>query len=246
MGATLVGCSRPSKHATSASAGPHSGRYTVMMLGDSITAATCYPELVSKGFIASGHENFQFVGSQVSREACDATSVKEEGHSGYGVTYLPMNSGRGPCTHKPACGSHPELLAWAAEKPDIVLMHYGTNDVWDGQPTADILSAYATVIAEFRARNPSVVFFVSKIVKLSPKGCTSCPADAAALAAALTDAWATSNSLPNSPVFIVDDYDSGFDPTNTSDTADGVHPTRAGAQKMADATVAAVIAKDYF
>jgi lysophospholipase L1-like esterase len=239
-------------HATGASGGlagktgaAHVRPVEVMMLGDSITASTCYPELVSKGLIASGHENFRFVGSQSSQQWCNATSVKEEGHGGYGVTYLPMNGTRRPC-RKAACGSYAELRQWAAEKPDIVLMHFGTNDVWDGQPVADVLSAYSAVIAEFRARNPSVVFFVSKIIKLSPSGCASCLADVAALAAALTEAWATNNSAPASPVFIVDDYDSGFDPTSKSDTHDGVHPTLAGAQKVANATVAAVIARNYF
>jgi lysophospholipase L1-like esterase len=189
--------------------------------------------------------SFQFVGSQVSQASCNAPSVHEEGHGGYGVTYLPKNSTRGPC-QKAACGSYAELQTWAAEKPDIVLMHFGTNDVWDGQPVADILSAYASVIAEFRGQNPSVVFFVSKIIKLSPDGCSSCLSNVAALAAALTDAWATNESIASSPVFIVDDYDSGFDPTNKSDTTDGVHPTPSGAQKMADATVPAVAAKKYF
>jgi hypothetical protein len=227
------------------SAGAHAGAWKVMMLGDSITAATCYPQLVSKNFVSGGHTNFQFIGTQMNQQSCSATEVREEGHSGYGVTYLPENSKRAAC-QKPACGSYAELQSWAAEKPEIVLMHYGTNDVWDGQAASDILSAYVSVIAEFRKQDPNVVFFVSKIIKLNPSGCTGCLANVASLAAALTGSWATTNSTTSSPVFIVDDYDSAFDPNSENDTTDGVHPTPAGAQIVADVTASAVIAKGYF
>jgi lysophospholipase L1-like esterase len=47
-------------------------------------------------------------------------------------------------------------------------------------------------------------------------------------------------------VSLVDNYGSSFDPNSKTDTTDGVHPTPAGAQKSADVTVAAVIAKKYF
>jgi len=95
--------------------------------------------------------------------------VKDEGHGGYGVTFLPANSPRaGTCKKASGCGSYAELQTWAAEKPDIVLMHFGTNDIWDGEKISDILSAYIAVIAEFRKNNPNVIFFVSKIVKLDP------------------------------------------------------------------------------
>jgi hypothetical protein len=218
-----------------------------MPLGDSITAATCYPQVLAQKLKAGGHTNFQFVGSQTTNQSCgsDAPSVKSEGHGGYGVTYLPMNSMRA-CTKGSGCGSYAELQSWAMQKPDIVLMHYGTNDVWDAQPTSAILAAYLAVIAEFRRQKPDVVFFVSKIIKLSPSGCANCLSNVQALAAALTDEWATTNSTPASPVHLVNAYDSGFDPTNSGDAADGVHPTLAGATKMATATYDDVIAKGYF
>lgn len=223
----------------------HAGPWKLMMLGDSITASTCYPQLVSKGLIAAGHTNFEFVGTQTNNQACNATPVLEEGHGGYGVTYLPQNNTRSAC-QKAACGTYAELQMWAAEKPEVVLMHYGTNDVWDGQSTDSILSAYASVIAEFRKQNPTVIFLVSKIIKLNPSGCTNCLANVAALAVALTDTWAATNSMPTSLVSIVDNYDSGFDPDSKADSGDSVHPTPAGAQKMANATVQALIAQNYF
>jgi lysophospholipase L1-like esterase len=100
------------------------------------------------------------------------------------------------------------------------------------------------VITEFRKNNPNVIFFVSKIIKLNPSGCGSCLTDVAALAAALTPAWASTNSTPSSPVYIIDHYDSGVDPS--TDTADGVHPNLAGATKMATTSYNALVASGYF
>jgi lysophospholipase L1-like esterase len=227
----------------------HTGPWKVMLLGDSVTESTCYPQITDQMLIAGNHTNFQFVGMETTTQSCGSgapASAKDEGHAGYGVTYLPQNNTRSACTKDSGCGSYAELLTWAAEKPDIVLMHYGTNDVWDGIATSTILSAYVAVIAEFRKQNPNVIFFVSKIIKLSPSGCTSCLTNVAALAAALTPAWASSNSTASSPITLIDHYDSSFDPTNSADTADGVHPTPAGASIMATVTVNAIAASGYF
>jgi lysophospholipase L1-like esterase len=227
----------------------HTGLWKVMPLGDSVTESTCYPQITSQTLMAGHHTNFQFVGTETTNQSCGSgapSSVKDEGHAGYGVTYLPQNSTRSACTKSSGCGSYAELQTWAAEKPDIVLMHFGTNDVWDGVATSTILSAYVAVIAEFRKQNPNVIFFVSKIIKLAPSGCGSCLTNVAALAAAVTPAWASSNSTASSPVYIVDHYGSSFDPTNTADTGDGVHPTAAGATIMANVTYDAIVASGYF
>ena len=225
------------------------------MLGDSITGSTCYPQVLSYQLIGGKHTNFQFVGTQNNNQGCQVNgtnlpAVKTEGHGGYGVTYLPAVSVRkaGSCTKTPnGCGTYAELQTWAAEAPDIVLMHYGTNDIWDGQKISDILSAYVSVIAEFRKNNPNVIFFVSKIVKLDPGGCTNCLTNVAALAAAVTPAWASTNSTPSSPIYIIDHYDCGYDPTDIpTETADGVHPTLVGATKMATTSYNAIVASGYF
>jgi lysophospholipase L1-like esterase len=235
--------------ATGSGGAAHTGIWNVMMLGDSVTESTCYPQLTYQQLKAANHSNFQLVGMETTNQSCGSgapSSIKDEGHAGYGVTYLPQNSTRSACTKSSGCGSYPELQSWAAEKPDIVLMHFGTNDVWDGIGTSTIVSAYLAVIAEFRKQNPNVIFFVSKIIKLSPAGCTSCLTNVAALAAALTPSWASANSTASSPIRIIDHYDSAFDPTNSADTSDGVHPTPAGAAIMATVTVNAIAASGYF
>lgn len=248
-GAAGRGGSSSSGGATGAGGATHAGVWNVMPLGDSVTESTCYPQLTYAQLMAGNHKNFRFVGTETSNQSCGSgapSSVTDEGHAGYGVTYLPQNSTRSACTKSSGCGSYAELQSWAAEKPDIVLMHFGTNDVWDGVATSTIMSAYVAVIAEFRKQNPSVIFFVSKIIKLSPTGCSTCLTSVAALAAAVTPGWASANSTATSPIYLVDHYDSGFDPTDAAETADGVHPTPAGAAIMATATYDAIVASGYF
>jgi hypothetical protein len=225
--------------------GTHIGAWKVMPLGDSVTGSTCYPQLLSKTLIAGGHTNFQFVGTVTNSQGCGtgAPSVKTEGHGGYGVTYLPANSTRTPmpCTKQAqGCGSYAELQTWAAEKPDIVLMHFATNDCWDGIAPATILSAYVAVMSEFRKQNSSVIFFVSKIIPLIPA-----PTNVINLDAATTATWASTNSTATSPVYIIDHW-TGFNATAGVDTGDGVHPNPTGSQKMATASYNALVASGYF
>ena len=163
------------------------------------------------------------------------------------MTYLPADTKRmpNPCTKQPqGCGSYAELLTWAAEKPDIVLMHYGTNDVWDGVATATILSAYTTVLAEFRKQNPNVIFFVAQIIPMNPS--TSCCETGVEGLNAAIPAWATGQNTAASPVYVVNVW-SAINATtylpNSTFTADGVHPNPAPSQTMADKWYAALIAQ---
>ena len=221
------------------------------MLGDSITASTCYPQLLLKQLKDGGIKNFTFVGGVTNNKGsseCGTTveTMKTEGHGGYFVTYLNPANTRACTKAAPGCGTPSELATWiAGSSPDIVLFHMGTNDVWEGIATSTILTAYQYVMGQFRAKNPNIVFFVSRIIKLNPSGCTGCTTNVTSLATALTNAWATTNTTANSPVYIVDHYASTFTPT-TAYTSDGVHPNAAGAQIMANVTYDALVASSYF
>jgi lysophospholipase L1-like esterase len=157
--------------------------------------------------------------------------VQTEGHGGYLVTYLttdsPPQSGKGKLS---------ELKIWAAEKPEVVLMEYGTNDTWSSIATTQIIDAFGFVVDQFRAQNPSVIFFVAQITPLNPSGCTSCEANVEALNAAIPG-WAAGKSTTPSPIHVVDIWSSlpaaSYTPNSTY-TSDGCHPNQAGSQKMAD------------
>ncbi|MGC4064134.1 MAG: GDSL-type esterase/lipase family protein [Polyangiaceae bacterium] len=163
-GGAGTGGTRASGGATSGGA-THTGVWKVMPLGDSITGTTCYPQLTSQTLKSGGHTNFQFVGTNLNNQGCNgAPTVQTEGHGGYLVTNLTTNT---PTTT--GKGTLSELKTWATAKPDIVLMHFGTNDAWSRIAPATILNAYVTVMTEFRNQNPSVIFFVSRDHSTGPE-----------------------------------------------------------------------------
>jgi hypothetical protein len=114
--------------------------------------------------------------------------------------------------------------------------------VWNNIAPATIVSAYEFVISKYRAKNPKTIFFVSKIISLSPSGCSDCATRVTNLNALVTSTWATQNSTTTSPVYLID-HSNAINPA--SDTADGVHPNVSGAQKMATITYDALIAKSF-
>jgi lysophospholipase L1-like esterase len=214
----------------------HTGVWRIMPLGDSITGTMCPPQLLSQQLIQNGHTDFVFVGSNLNNQSCyGAPNVQTEGHGGYLVTDLVGN------------GIHAsQLPEWcAADKADIVLMQFGTNDVWNSKPTASILDAYSVVLKDLRAVNEKVILFVAQITPLNPAGCTSCEAGVVALNAQIPG-WASSQSTTTSPVYVVDVF-SAFDPAtylpSSTYTVDGVHPDPAGSKLDADKWYEAVTAQ---
>ena len=212
-----------------------------MPLGDSITGTTCYPKLLAQELMAKGHSNFEFIGTVLNNQSCGtAPNVQTEGHGGYLVTYLttdnPPQSGKGKLS---------ELKAWAAEKPEVVLMEYGTNDAWSSIATSQILDAFDFVVDQFRAQNPGVIFFVAQITPLNPSGCSNCEANVEALNAQIPT-WAAGKSTAAAPVHVVDIWSSlpaaSYKPNSTY-TSDGCHPNQAGSQLMADKWYEGVTAK---
>ncbi|MDP8999620.1 MAG: SGNH/GDSL hydrolase family protein [Myxococcota bacterium] len=201
--------------------------WRIMPLGDSITGSMCPPQLLSQQLKANGRTNFIFVGSNLNNQSCyGAPNVQTEGHGGYLVTDLVGN------------GKHAaELPQWcAADKADVVLMMFGTNDAWNSRSTQSILDAYAVVLADLRAANPSVILFVALITPLNPTGCGSCETNIENVNAQIPS-WAASHATAASPVYVVDIHSvftaSSYVP-NSMYTADGVHPNPAGSKLMAD------------
>ncbi len=223
----------PSDADGSGSLPPHAGSWRITPLGDSITGTTCGPQLLSKALIEHGKTNFVFVGSNLNNQSCNgAGTVQTEGHGGYLVTDL-VGSG----IHAS------ELPEWCdSNKSDIVLMQFGTNDVWNDRSPSAILAAYSTVLSDLRAANAQVVVLVAQITPLNPKDCSACESRVVAFNSQIPG-WATSKSTAASPVLVVDLHSvftaASFAPSSTY-TADGVHPNLAGAQLIADKWYAAL------
>jgi lysophospholipase L1-like esterase len=214
----------------------HTGPWKIMMLGDSITATTCYPQLLSKNLISAGHTNFQLIGSFLNNQSCGATNVLTEGHSGE-LVVTDTNNG--------------SISNWlTANPPDAVVMHFATNDVWGnpGTSTANgIITAYTTILTQLRTVNPNAVLFVAQIIPVNPSAnnCSAAaPCNYEAAVDSLIPAWANSQTTTTSPVIAVNLetlFTNGYFPNSTY-TTDGVHPLPAGSQLMADTLTPVIIA----
>jgi lysophospholipase L1-like esterase len=189
----------------------------IMPLGDSITGSPgCWRAYLWQSLQSGGYTNIDMVGTLAPQGCSVSHDGDNEGHGGILATNMANQN---------------QLPAWlSATKPDVVLMHLGTNDVWSNRATADILTAFTTLVGQMRASNSSMKILVAKIIPMdSAQSCSGCGDGVIALNNALTN-WASGLSTSASPITLVDQW-SGF--SATADTSDGVHPTDAGHKKMA-------------
>ncbi|MFG1780443.1 cellulose binding domain-containing protein [Micromonospora sp. NPDC049051] len=189
----------------------------VMPLGDSITGSPgCWRAALWNRLQSTGYTDVDFVGTLGPQGCGEPYDGDNEGHGGYLVTNVANQN---------------LLPGWlAATRPDIVLMHFGTNDVWSNIAPATILAAYGRLVEQMRAANPATKVLVAKIIPMAPPTCPECGQRVTALNAAI-DGWAAATTTPGSPVVVVDQW-TGFD--TATDTYDGVHPNASGDRKMAD------------
>jgi lysophospholipase L1-like esterase len=199
-------------------AGPASAApVRIMPLGDSITGSPgCWRALLWQRLQNTGFTNIDMVGTLPPQGCGVPYDGDNEGHGGALVT---------------AVADQNQLPGWlAATHPDVVLMHFGTNDVWSALSPTVVLAAYSKLVDQMRASNPGMRILVAQIIPLAPSGCTDCPQRAVALNAAIPG-WASGKSTAQSPITVVDQW-TGFN--DATDTVDGVHPNDAGIQKMSD------------
>ncbi|RKR92511.1 lysophospholipase L1-like esterase [Micromonospora pisi] len=189
----------------------------VMPLGDSITGSPgCWRSMLWNRLQSTGYTNIDFVGTLGPQGCGQAYDGDNEGHGGALVTNVANQN---------------QLPGWlAATRPDIVLMHFGTNDVWSNVAPATILAAYGKLVDQMRVNNPAMKVLVAQIIPMAPSSCAECGQRVVALNNAIAG-WVGSKNTAQSPVVRVDQW-TGF--STGSDTYDGVHPNASGDQKMAD------------
>ncbi|MBW4525158.1 MAG: SGNH/GDSL hydrolase family protein [Phormidium tanganyikae FI6-MK23] len=206
----LIGCTP-----TSSVDGTPTG-VRIMPLGDSITQAdrnyNSYRRPLWLQLRAAGYD-VNFVGSTKSNYLGNAPKSDfdqdHEGHWGWQAD---------------------EVLAridqWSQDaKPDIVLIHLGTNDVLGGQSFESTIAELQKLIEVMRQRNPKLKILIAQLIPSS--GGEALTQQFNQQIAAL----ARSTSSQTSPVILVDQF-SGFDVQQ--DTYDGLHPNESGEQKMAN------------
>jgi lysophospholipase L1-like esterase len=123
----------------------------VMPLGDSITVGVGDPtrsgyRVGLQGAMKQAGARVEFVGSQHDGRCCDRD---HEGHSGWTTAQLVATLGPWLDTYK----------------PDLVLLHIGTNDVTRGYPPAATITNLERIIRLIRARRPAAHIFVAPIVR---------------------------------------------------------------------------------
>ncbi len=193
--------SAPSAYATSTTT-----TTKIMPLGDSITDCDFWRTLLFNKLTSNGYD-VKSVGTQYGNH---------EGHSGMCVTNLAATD---------------QLSTWLnAANPDIVMMHFGTNDCWGNTGTTKILDAYTKLVTQMRKNNPNMIIVVAQIIPMHPNDTLDYKSIILDLNTAMVG-WANNLSTSESPIILCDQY-TGF--STDTDTYDGVHPNASGGQKMCD------------
>ncbi|MFB9661163.1 cellulose binding domain-containing protein [Glycomyces mayteni] len=187
----------------------------IMPLGDSITGSPgCWRGNLWQLLDTAGYD-VDFVGSL--SQACNpaGSDPDHEGHGGFLVTQS-VNNG--------------SVRGWLEQNtPDVLLLHFATNDVWSSIPPATILAAYTQIVEDLRELNPDAVILAAQLIPLAPSNCADCPQRTIDFNAQIP-AWAAGLSTPASPIVVVDQH-TGWVPS--VDTYDGVHPDEDGYVKLA-------------
>jgi lysophospholipase L1-like esterase len=193
------------------------GPVRVMPLGDSITGSPgCWRALLWQRLQNAGLTNVDFVGTLPAPGCGFPYDGENEGHGGFLATNVAAQN---------------QLPGWlSATHPDVVLMHFGTNDVWNNIAPATILSAFSTLVDQMRASNPAMKIIIAKIIPMNPSNCADCAQRVINFNAAIP-AWAAGQTTAQSPITVVDQW-TGFN--DATDTYDGVHPNDSGNLKMSD------------
>jgi lysophospholipase L1-like esterase len=174
---------------------------------------------------------------------------------GCGFTYDGENEGHGGFLATNIARQN-QLVGWLSQtKPDVVMVHLGTNDVWSNQSPSAILGAFDTLVKQMRASKATMKILVSfslvlkrwkavlqfavyahhnkhiqiaQIIPMKPSNCADCGQRVVNLNKAIAD-WAPKATTTESPITVVNCW-TGFD--TASMTGDGVHPNAKGNDAM--------------
>ena len=200
----------------------------IMIVGDSISAGPgCYKKYLLQNLTDNHYSNFQFVGEYsddcggVVRHSAVSCSTAEQ----YTRASFMMSNCSVGTTFKGLSG------LMTSQKPDMVMLQLGVNDVWGGKSVNTILASYTSLVQQARAANPMVVLAVARIQKIRPNcGSDATVTNQAQALETAVPAWAQQLSTVSSPIFTADLWTSSD--WSMAETIDCVHPNDVGARKM--------------
>ncbi len=140
------------------------GPVRILAIGDSITRATCWRDFLWQQLQQNDAGRFDLVGTLQADYGCGVSGFDpdNQGYSSSLITEV-VAGVTNARTCDPFCPAMSDLqTAFAATKPQVVLMHWGTNDVWNGKASSSITAAYSTVIDALRAASPSVTILLAQ------------------------------------------------------------------------------------
>jgi acyl-CoA thioesterase-1 len=210
---------------TACSEEQHKSKWKIMPLGDSITAGDGRRDVYRWPLwqlIQEAGVDIDFVGTIHSDGLNNEFDTDHEGHSGFRTTDI--------------LGGLPAWLA--ANKPDIVLLHIGTNDIFQCWSVADVAGRIVKIIDVIHGRNPRAVILLAKIIPLGDAKALSIDDDRyCGTGKTLDELTQDLNqrldliSALRSRVIVVDLH-SALDAR--ADLRDGTHPNESGQRKMAE------------
>ncbi|SHG77987.1 RHS repeat-associated core domain-containing protein [Chryseolinea serpens] len=166
--------------------------------------------------------NFDFIGSQSTNNISNPDFPTYKGK-----TFDTDNEGHwGWRADEIAAG----LPAWlSGKKPDIALVHAGTNDMYQGQSVASTGDDLRAIISTLRTANPNVRILLAQIIPMNIPGVNA----NITLLNDLIKQISVEKNTQVSPIYLVD-QNTGFDLNLDLNAVDLIHPTPSGEKKMAD------------
>jgi lysophospholipase L1-like esterase len=189
----------------------------IMAIGDSITEAqgghASYRHWLYKRLLAGGYAT-DFVGGMYG--VYNGTPLypdfdqNHEGHWGWRADQVLAS-----------------IEGWSRDaKPNVVLIHLGTNDIFQKQTPSSTIAELGQIIDKIRINNPSVAVLLAQVIPSTSSSGAKIPE-----LNALVPGLAASKHTTESPVVVVDQW-TGY--TAATDNYDGTHPNELGEQKLAN------------
>src|SRR5256885_16570321 len=127
----------------------------IMPLGDSITGSPgCWRALLWNQLQNAGFTNIDMVGTLPPQGCGVPYDGDNEGHGGFLVTNVADQN---------------QLVGrLSATNPDIVLMHFGTNNVWNAIPPATLPPPHTNLRDQMRASNPNLTNIGHHLIPRNP------------------------------------------------------------------------------